>query len=135
MTNTHIKEAVEKLNMFFFRCGTMPNYKGIMYVKNADNLKAMLEVVIDPVEKENSPFIKEVFNEEKSHIVYFKNGSHFSFLVVDGIDILGEQCHVMFVDNQIREHELRELLPVINMYEPPSRYAMLNPKPIYLNLS
>lgn len=80
MTNTHIKEAIEKLNMFFFRCGTMPNYKGIMYMKNPDNLKAILEVVINSVEKENSPFIKEIYNEEKSHIVYFKNGSCFFFL-------------------------------------------------------
>lgn len=135
MLDIHIKEAVEKLNMFFFRCGTMPNYKGIMYVKNADNLKTMLDVVIDSVEKENSPFIEKVFNEEKSHVVCFKNGSYFYFLVVDNTDILGEQCHVMFVDNQIREHELRELSPVINMYEPPNGCAMLNPKPIYLNLS
>lgn len=135
MTNTHIKEAIEKLNMFFFRCGTMSNYKGVMYVKNSDNLKTMLETVISSVENENAPFIKEIYNEEKSHLIYFKNGSYFSFLVVDGMDIVREKCHVMFVDNQISKNELRELSPVINMYEPPNGCAMLNSKPIYLKLS
>lgn len=39
MTEAHIKEATKMLGWFFDRCGKVPHYKGMMYVKNADNLK------------------------------------------------------------------------------------------------
>lgn len=42
MTEAHIKEATKMLGWFFDRCGKVPHYKGMMYVKNADNLKVFM---------------------------------------------------------------------------------------------
>lgn len=33
MTEAHIKEATKMLGWFFDRCGKVPHYKGMMYVK------------------------------------------------------------------------------------------------------
>ena len=85
MTEAHIKEATKMLGWFFDRCGKVPHYKGMMYVKNADNLKALLDSVIVRIEKENSQQIEKTYDEEDSYTVHFKNGSHFSFVVVDTV--------------------------------------------------
>lgn len=53
MTEAHIKEATKMLGWFFDRCGKVPHYKGMMYVKNADNLKVLLDSVVGRIEKEN----------------------------------------------------------------------------------
>lgn len=122
MTEAHIKEATKMLGWFFDRCGKVPHYKGMMYVKNADNLKILLDSVVGRIEKENS------------HTVHFKNGSHFSFVVVDTVVVVGEHCHVLFVDSKIRELELRSLAPVIDPCTMPEGNVMLNPKPLYLSM-
>lgn len=122
MTEAHIKEATKMLGWFFDRCGKVPHYKGMMYVKNADNLKVLLDSVVGGIEKENS------------YTVHFKNGSHFSFVVVDTVVVVGEHCHVLFVDSKIRELELRSLAPVIDPCTMPEGNVMLNPKPLYLSM-
>lgn len=126
MTEAHIKEATKMLGWFFDRCGKVPHYKGMMYVKNADNLKALLDSVIGRIEK--------TYDEEDSYTVHFKNGSHFSFVVVDTVVVVGEHCHVLFVDSKIRERELRSLAPVIDPCTMPEGNVMLNPKPLYLSM-
>lgn len=128
MTEAHIKEATKMLGWFFDRCGKVPHYKGMMYVKNADNLKVLLDSVVGRIEKENSQQI------EKIYTVHFKNGSHFSFVVVDTVVVVGEHCHVLFVDSKIRELELRSLAPVIDPCTMPEGNVMLNPKPLYLSM-
>lgn len=126
MTEAHIKEATKMLGWFFDRCGKVPHYKGMMYVKNADNLKILLDSVVGRIEK--------IYNEENSYTVHFKNGSHFSFVVVDTVVVVGEHCHVLFVDSKIRELELRSLAPVIDPCTMPEGNVMLNPKPLYLSM-
>lgn len=88
MTEAHIKEATKMLGWFFDRCGKVPHYKGMMYVKNADNLKVLLDSVVGRIEKENSQQIEKIYNEENSYTVHFKNGSHFSFVVVDTVVVV-----------------------------------------------
>lgn len=149
MTEAHIKEATKMLGWFFDRCGKVPHYKGMMYVKNADNLKVLLDSVVGRIEKENSQQIEKIYNEENSYTVHFKNGSHFSFVVVDTVVVVGEHCHVLrhhtlkarthadyvqFVDSKIRELELRSLAPVIDPCTMPEGNVMLNPKPLYLSM-
>ena len=73
-------------------------------------------------------------NEDDSYTVHFKNGSHFSFVVVDTVVVVGEHCHVLFVDSKIRERELRSLAPVIDPCTMPEGNVMLNPKPLYLSM-
>ena len=106
----------------------------MMYVKNADNLKILLDSVVGRIEKENSQQIEKIYNEENSYTVHFKNGSHFSFVVVDTVVVVGEHCHVLFVDSKIRELELRSLAPVIDPCTMPEGNVMLNPKPLYLSM-
>lgn len=70
MTEAHIKEATKMLGWFFDRCGKVPHYKGMMYVKNADNLKILLDSVVGRIEKENSQQIEKIYNEENSYTVH-----------------------------------------------------------------
>lgn len=135
MTEAHIKEATKMLGWFFDRCGKVPHYKGMMYVKNADNLKVLLDSVVGRIEKENSQQIEKTYDEENSYTVHFKNGSHFSFVVVDTVVVVGEHCHVLFVDSKIRELELRSLAPVIDPCTMPEGNVMLNLKPLYLSMN
>ena len=54
----------------------------------------------------------------------------FLFVVVDTVVVVGEHCHVLFVDSKIRERELRSLAPVIDPCTMPEGNVMLNPKPL-----
>lgn len=56
------------------------------------------------------------------------------FVVVDTVVVVGEHCHVLFVDSKIRELELRSLAPVIDPCTMPEGNGMLNPKPLYLSM-
>lgn len=55
-------------------------------------------------------------------------------MIVDTVAVVGEHCHVLFVDSKIRELELRSLAPVIDPCTMPEGNVMLNPKPLYLSM-
>lgn len=78
MTEAHIKEATKMLGWFFDRCGKVPHYKGMMYVKNADNLKVLLVLLLVGLRKKTHSRLRKSIMK-KIHIRYISR-TEMSFL-------------------------------------------------------
>lgn len=129
MSNPDV-DTKTRINNAFARCDLLDNYKVLMYVKNADNYQKFMNEYIEKFKKNNA-IISE--NEKNTFVARFKNGSQFWVLVADD-SIIGEKCHMLLVDHEIREKQLMELSPHIEVYKDGNNgMGMLNPKPIYLN--
>ena len=119
-----------RINNAFARCDLLDNYKVLVYVKNAGNYKKFMNECAEKFRKNNATISE---NEKNMLVARFKNGSQFLVLVADD-SVVGEKCHMLLVDHEIREKQLMELSPHIEVYKDENNgVGILNPNPIYLD--
>lgn len=128
MTN---RVTLDRVNKFFDRCVIFSGYKVVMYIKSYDNLKKISETFIESIKRE--PFIENIYSTERFVYISTKSGSVFLMVVINDT-IIGEKCHALLVDDEIKDKELREISPKIDVFETEGGTTMLNPKPVYLKI-
>lgn len=134
--NNDIKSVTEKLEPFFQRCTVMPGYKALVYLKDKESLETFTnKVLLQLTEKYVKDIAAYMNNGNDYGMVNFENGSNLIICTFEvDVPVVGEKCHVLFVDNKIREKELLDHKPSIEVYQYAEHGAMVNPKPIYINL-
>lgn len=119
---------------FLDRCLTLPNYIITFYIEDMDSAKTMRNEVLkyyNSMSYDND--IESIIEKEQITIKFF-NGSVINFITKE--NMISEFCsQVIFIDSRIRETYIQEFIKSkIDQYVFGDGNAILNPKPIYLNL-
>lgn len=121
---------------FFKRCTVNPGYKILVYLKDKESLTTFTNNILLQLTQNYSKYIAMYMNNGNDYsMVNFENGSNVIVCTFEvDVPVVGEKCHVLIVDNKIKENELLENKPRIEVYQYEEHGVMLNPKPIYINL-
>lgn len=119
-----------KLNRHIERCEKCPGYKVYFYVKKENAKQFAEDVMRNIVDRITTEYC---IVAGKGMTIKFPNGSIITARAF-GEELRAVKMHVLFVDNKIREKELRLVATgSIIQYETETG-AFLTPKPIFFNL-
>ena len=119
---------------FLDRCVTLPNYIITFYIEDIPSAQIMLKEILGYYKGVTYDCdIKSISENEQIKIEFF-NGSIINLITKE--NMIPNICsQTVFMDSRIRETYIKEVIkPNIDRYVLGEGNAMLNPKPIYLNL-
>lgn len=130
MKQENIEILFSKLDRHIERCEKLPGYKVYIYVKH-DNLDTLNNyVMLKVLKKITTDYVVQGHGIN----VEFSNGSKIVVKVFNET-LRAVKTHVLFVDNTIREAELRPVATgSIIPYETETGGMILTPKPIFFSL-